>query len=317
MDFAKKIPAEFRTLVVIPAMLTNAETVEDLVEALEVRYLANRNDNLHFGLLTDFTDAAQETLPGDQSLADLAARRIEELNKKYGREKKDLFFLFHRPRHWNPQENTWMGYERKRGKISELNSLLRGGSKERFSLLIGDQSIFPFIKYVITLDADTQLPLGSAWKLIGTMAHPLNHPWYDEKKKRVTKGYGILQPRVTCSLPDEGSSLYTRMHGNEPSIDPYTRASSDVYQDLFGEGSFIGKGIYEVDIFKKVLEDRFPENAILSHDLLEGCYLRSGLLNDVQLFEKYPTSYRTDMKRFSRWIRGDWQIFFQFFTFCS
>ena len=309
MDFAKKIPAEFRTLVAIPVMLTSEEAIENLVESLEVRFLANRNGNLHFGLLTDFMDAAQETLPEDKSLIDLAKRRIEELNKKYGREKEDLFFLFHRPRHWNPQENAWMGYERKRGKISELNSLLRGSSNERFSLIIGDQSIFPQIKYVITLDADTQLPLGSAWKLIGTMAHPLNHPWYDEKKKRVTKGYGILQPRVTVSLPDAASSIYTRMHGNEPGIDPYTRASSDVYQDLFGEGSFIGKGIYEVDIFKKVLEGRFSENAILSHDLLEGCNVRSGLLSDVQLFEKYPTSYRADMKRFSRWIRGDWQIF--------
>ncbi len=312
MDFSKKIPAEFRTLVVIPVMLTNEKEIENLVEALEVRFLANRNDNLHFGLLTDFTDAAEETLPGDKSLIDLAKRGIEELNKKYGREKNDLFFLFHRPRYWNLQENTWMGYERKRGKISELNSLLRGSLNERFSLIIGDQSIFPQIKYVITLDADTQLPLGSAWKLIGTMAHPSNHPWYDEKKKRVTKGYGILQPRVTVSLPETTSSLYTQMHGNEPGIDPYTLASSDVYQDLFGEGSFIGKGIYEVDIFKKVLEGRFSENTILSHDLLEGCYIRSGLLSDVQLFEKYPTSYRADRKRFSRWIRGDWQIFSRF-----
>ena len=309
MDFAKGIPEEFSTLVVIPVMLTHEDAIENLVESLEVRFLANRNNNLHFGLLTDFTDADQETLPEDKLLIDLAKRRIEELNTKHGREKEDLFFLFHRPRHWNPQENAWMGYERKRGKISELNSLLRGGSNERFSLIIGDQSIFPQIKYVITLDADTQLPLGTAWKLIGTMAHPLNHAWYDVKKKRVTKGYGILQPRVTISLPDATSSTYTRMHGNEPGIDPYTRASSDVYQDLFGEGSFIGKGIYEVDIFKKVLEGRFSENAILSHDLLEGCNIRSGLLSDVQLFEKYPTSYRADMKRFSRWIRGDWQIF--------
>ena len=183
MDFSKNIPLEFRTLVVIPAMLSSTEEIENLVEALEVRFLANRNDNLHFGLLTDFTDAALETLPEDQVLVNLAQQRIEELNKKYQRAKSDLFFLFHRPRNWNPQENAWMGYERKRGKLSELNSLLRGSAKERFSLIIGDQSIFPQIKYVITLDADTQLPLGSAWKLIGTMAHPLNHAWYSEKKE--------------------------------------------------------------------------------------------------------------------------------------
>jgi len=312
MDFSTGIPADFRTLVIVPVMLTNADDIENLVEALEVRSLANRNNNLYFGLLTDFIDAAQEKLPEDQPLVDLAKLRIEELNKKYGREENDLFFLFHRPRYWNPKENVWMGYERKRGKLAELNSLLRGGSKERFSVIVGDQSVFPTIKYIITLDADTQLPLGSAWKLVGTIAHPLNHAWYDERKKRVTKGYGILQPRVDVSLPDITSSIYARMHGNEPGMDPYTRASSDVYQDLFEEGSFIGKGIYEVDIFKKVLEGRFSENCILSHDLLEGCYVRSGLLSDVQLFEKYPTSYRADMKRRSRWVRGDWQIFYWF-----
>ncbi len=309
MNFSREIPVGASTMVVIPALLTRVEEVENLVEALEVRFLANRHNNLYFGLLTDFTDASLETLPEDQLFLDLTAKRIKELNKKYKREKNDLFFLFHRPRKWNPQENAWMGYERKRGKLSELNSLLRGEHKGFFSLIIGDQSIFPKIKYVITLDADTQLPMGSAWKLIGTMAHPLNHAWYNEKKKRVTKGYGILQPRVNVSLPDITDSLYARMHGNEPGIDPYTRASSDVYQDLFAEGSFIGKGIYEVDIFKKVLEGKFSENGILSHDLLEGCYIRSGLLSDVQLFEKYPTSYQADIKRRYRWTRGDWQIF--------
>ena len=315
MDFSHNIPSEARTLVVVPAMLSSTKEIESLVESLEVRFLANRNDNLHFGLLTDFTDTAQEILPHDQALVELVQRKIEALNKKYQREKDDLFFLFHRPRIWNPAENVWMGYERKRGKISELNSLLRGGSKECFSLIIGDQSIFPEIKYVITLDADTQLPMGSAWKLIGTMAHPLNHAWYDEKKKRITKGYGILQPRVSVSLPDITGSLYARMHGNEPGLDPYTRASSDVYQDLFNEGSFIGKGIYEVDTFIHVLEGKFAENSILSHDLLEGCYVRSGLLSDVYLFEKYPTRYEADIKRRARWTRGDWQIFSWFLPF--
>ncbi len=309
LDFSHEIPAEFRTLVVIPAMLSNSEEIENLVESLEVRFLANRNSNLHFGLLTDFTDAHHESLPGDEALISLVQQKIRDLNKKYSPEKRDLFFLFHRPRHWNPKENAWMGYERKRGKLSELNSLLRGGAKDRFSIVIGDQSLFPHIKYVITLDADTQLPLSSAWKLIGTMAHPLNRPWYDKKRKRVTMGHGILQPRVSVSLPDANSTPYAQMHGNEPGIDPYTRASSDVYQDLFGEGSFIGKGIYDVDTFIQVLEGKFSENRILSHDLLEGCYVRSGLVSDVSLFEKYPGSYRADIKRISRWVRGDWQIF--------
>ncbi|HEY5391107.1 MAG TPA: cyclic beta 1-2 glucan synthetase, partial [Hanamia sp.] len=309
MDYSQQIPDNAASMVVIPAMLTTDEEIDDLVEALEVRFLANRNDNLYFGLLTDFTDAQEEMLPADELLLDRVRNGIEVLNKKYQRENDDLFFLFHRPRKWNEGEKIWMGYERKRGKLSDLNALLRGKAKEHFSLIIGDQTIFPKIKYVITLDADTQLPLGSAWKLIGTMDHPLNGAWYDERKKRVTKGYGILQPRVTVSLPDITGSLYARMHGNEPGIDPYTRASSDVYQDLFGEGSYIGKGIYEVDMFQKVLDGIFLENRILSHDLLEGCYIRSGLLSDVQLFEKYPTTYSADMKMRTRWIRGDWQIF--------
>ncbi|MDQ2721070.1 MAG: cyclic beta 1-2 glucan synthetase, partial [Bacteroidota bacterium] len=309
MDYSEKIPQTSSTMVVIPSMLTTIPEIENLVEALEVRFLANRNDHLHFGLLTDFTDAPLEILPSDQLLLDTVKNGIEALNRKYQRANNDLFFLFHRPRKWNQKENVWMGYERKRGKLSDLNALLRGITKEHFSLIIGNQSIFKNIKYVITLDADTQLPLGSAWKLIATMAHPLNHAWYDQKKKRVTKGYGILQPRITISLPDITGSRYTRMHGNEPGIDPYTRASSDVYQDLFGEGSYIGKGIYDVDIFQKVLDGKFLENRILSHDLLEGCYIRSGLLSDVQLFEKYPTTYSADMKMRLRWIRGDWQIF--------
>ncbi len=309
MDFSANIPSSSSTMVVIPAMLTTVAEIEILVEALEVRFLANRKEHLYFGLLTDFTDASHETLSTDQVLLDTVKNGIEALNKKYQRINSELFFLFHRPRKWNQQENVWMGYERKRGKLSDLNSLLRGITKEHFSLIIGSESIYQKIKYVITLDADTQLPLSSAWKLIGTMAHPLNHAWYDEKKKRVTKGYGILQPRITISLPDITGSRYTRMHGNEPGIDPYTRASSDVYQDLFGEGSFIGKGIYDVDIFQKVLEGRFLENRILSHDLIEGCYIRSGLLSDVQLFEKYPLTYNADMKMRLRWIRGDWQIF--------
>jgi hypothetical protein len=183
MDYSEKIPDSSSTMVVIPSMLTTTTDIENLVEALEVRFLANRNENLHFGLLTDFTDASLETLSTDQALLDTVKNGIEALNKKYQRENKDLFFLFHRPRKWNPKENIWMGYERKRGKLSDLNALLRGITKEYFSVIIGEQAIFPKIKYVITLDADTQLPLNSAWKLIGTMAHPLNNAWYDEKER--------------------------------------------------------------------------------------------------------------------------------------
>ena len=284
------------------------QNIEDLAEALEVRFLANQDKNLHFGLLTDFKDAAQEKLEEDDQLIQLVSKKITELNEKYPGENKDTFFLFHRPRKWNPKDRIWMGYERKRGKLSDLNSLLRGGPENMFSLIIGNTEVLKKIKYVITLDTDTQLPRDSARQFIGAMSHPLNKPKYDTKKQRVTDGYSILQPRVAVSLPGTNRSRYAKLFGSEPGIDPYTRAISDVYQDLFGEGSFIGKGIYDVDSFEQTLKDRFPENRILSHDLLEGCYARSGLLSDVLLFEEYPASYSTDVNRRSRWIRGDWQL---------
>ena len=235
----------------------------------------------------------------------LARMGIEGLNEKYV---GGTFFLFHRPRRWNPKERLWMGYERKRGKLAELNSFLRGGSRDRFSLVVGETAVLSNVKYVITLDTDTQLPRDAAWQFVGAMAHPLNRARYDESKQRISEGYGILQPRVAVSLPCTNRSRYARLFGSEPGIDPYTRAVSDVYQDVFGEGSFIGKGIYEVDAFEKALSGRFPENSILSHDLLEGCYARAGLLSDVQLYEEYPSRYSADVSRRHRWIRGDWQI---------
>ena len=312
MDFSEGIPKTSRTLVVVPTMLTSAPNVEDLVEALEVRFLANRDERLHFGLLTDFRDAHQESLPEDGPLMQLARGRIDELNEKYGSggdgTRGDIFFLFHRPRRWNPQERIWMGYERKRGKLADLNALLRGGSGDGFSLVVGDIAVLGDVKYVITLDTDTQLPRDAARQFVGAMAHPLNRPRYDEAKRRVAEGYGILQPRVGVSLPGTNRSRYAQLYGGDPGIDPYTRAVSDVYQDVFGEGSFIGKGIYDVDAFEQALAGRFPENRILSHDLLEGCYARSGLLSDVQVYEEYPARYAADVSRRSRWIRGDWQL---------
>ena len=308
MDFSEGIPPESRTLVIIPTILTNKQNINDLTEALEVRYLANRDDYLHFGLLTDFKDSITETLPEDEQLLQLARRKIEELNEKYNNSGDGKFFLFHRPRQWNPQERIWMGYERKRGKLEELNSLLRNGCKNRFSLIIGKTEILPHVKYIITLDTDTQLPRDSARQLVGAIAHPLNRPHYNGIKQRVSEGYTILQPRIAVSLPGTNRSQFARLYGSQAGIDPYTRTVSDVYQDIFGEGSFIGKGIYDVDIFNRTLNGRFPENLILSHDLIEGCYARAGLLSDVQLFEEYPFRYNTDVKRRHRWIRGDWQL---------
>ena len=308
MDFAQGIPPELRTLVVVPTLLTTPESVGDLVEALEVRFLANRDENVHFCLLSDFRDADRESLPEDGPLLDLAQSKITDLNKKYSRQEIDTFFLFHRPRRWNPGEQMWMGYERKRGKLEELNSFLRGQPGDHFSRIVGKTAALRSVRYVITLDTDTQLPRDSVFDFVGAMAHPLNQPIYDNTKGRVVRGYSIMQPSVAVSLPGTNRSRYARLWSGEPGIDPYTRSVSDVYQDVFGEGSFIGKGIYEVDAFEQVLGGRFPENRILSHDLIEGCYARSALLNDVQLYEDYPATYDADVARRHRWIRGDWQI---------
>jgi len=228
MDFSKGIPPESTTLTVIPTMLTNPHSIEHLIEALEVRFLANRDNNLHFALLTDLRDATQETLLEDEPLLRLAKARIEELNEKYPGANGDTFFLFHRPRLWNPHERIWMGYERKRGKLADLNLLLRTGSTDCFSFIVGQTGVLSRVKYVITLDTDTQLPRDAARQLVGAMAHPLNRAGFDETLQRVTEGYGILQPRVAVSLPGTNRSRYARMFGNEPGIDPYTRAVSDV-----------------------------------------------------------------------------------------
>jgi cyclic beta-1,2-glucan synthetase len=308
MDYSEGIPPESRSLVVVPTMLSSPRGIESLVEALEVRFLANRDENLHFGLLTDFLDANEETIPEDAELLRSARKGIEELNEKYGSASSDPFFLFHRPRRWNPQERIWMGYERKRGKLADLNLLLRGGATDRFSVVVGRSAELSNVKFVIPLDTDTLLPRDSARHFVGAMAHPLNRPRYDERMERISEGYGILQPRVADSLSGTNRSLYARLFGSEPGIDPYTRAVSDVYQDVFGEGSFIGKGIYDVDAFEQALQGRFPENRILSHDLLEGCHARAGLLSDAHLYEEYPSSYLADVNRRHRWIRGDWQI---------
>ena len=327
MDYSSGIAPEARTLVAVPTLLTDRQSVQSLIEALEVRFLANRDPLLHFALLSDFPDAAEETLPTDAPLLQLAQDGINALNRAYCPNEQsrsgDIFYLLHRPRRWNPQQGAWMGYERKRGKLGDLNSLLRGNPGDRFSLIVGDIEVLSQVKYVITLDTDTQLPRDSARELIGVMAHLLNWPQFDrprfdwppsnrparvERRRVVTAGYGIWQPRVAVSLPGTRRSPYARLYSGEPGLDPYTRTVSDVYQDAFGEGSFIGKGIYDVDAFENALADRFPNNRILSHDLLEGCYARSGLLSDVELYEQFPARYSADVARRHRWIRGDWQL---------
>ena len=308
LDFSKNFPVESKTLVAIPTLITSHKSVDDLSEGIEVRFLANSNENVPFCLLTDFTDAPSEEMPQDAALLNHAQRNIDALNKKYAPVERDIFILLHRPRRWNAQEKIWMGYERKRGKLGDLNEFLLTGRADAFSRTAGRLDGMSGVKYVVTLDTDTELPRDAVRQFAGVMSHPLNRPHYDTAKGRVTEGYGILQPRVAVSLPGTNASMYAQLCGGEPGIDPYTRAVSDVYQDAFGEGSFVGKGIYEVAAFEQALKDRFPENRILSHDLIEGCYVRSGLLSDVQLYEEYPSRYSADVARRHRWVRGDWQI---------
>ncbi len=309
LDFSTGIPEAHRTLVVVPTLLSDAETVDALIGAMEIRYLGNRDPVLDFALLTDFCDADAETLPADAALLQRAQAGIERLNARYVRPGgQPIFHLLHRPRCWNPIERRWMGYERKRGKLEQLNALLRGEGEGAFSLIVGELPPAGGIRYVITLDTDTDLPRGTAAKMIGAMAHPLNRPRFDPEKGRVVEGYSILQPRVTIRLGSANSSLYTRMTCGQTGLDPYSREVSDVYQDLFGEGSFVGKGIYDVDAFRQVLDRRFPENLILSHDLLESAHARSALLGCVEIYEDMPLSYLGDISRQHRWMRGDWQI---------
>ena len=308
MDFSEGIPEACRTMVVVPTMLTSMAGVDGLLETLEIHHLASRDDHLHFALLTDFRDAPAESQAGDEILRQRARAGIELLNNKYSSAGQNLFFLFHRPRRWNAGENLWMGYERKRGKLMEFNALLRGGGSNCFSEIVGQTAILPKIKYVITLDTDTQLPREAARQLVGNMAHPLNRPVFDDARGIVRDGYSILQPRVGVSLPSARRSWFVRLFAGDAGIDPYTREVSDVYQDVFREGSFIGKGIYDVDAFQRAMAGRFPENTILSHDLLEACHARSALVTDVELYEEFPSRYNVDMDRRYRWIRGDWQI---------
>jgi len=308
LDFSDGIPPDRRTACVVPTIITGVQTLNGLFDALEVRFLANRDSNLFWALLTDFRDAPEEVMPEDGELLRMARDGIDGLNAKYTTGNAGPFFLFHRPRRWNAQEGVWMGWERKRGKLADFNGLLRGGATDRFNLIVGQTDLLPEIKYVITLDSDTQLPPDAGRTLVGAIAHPLNQARYDPKQGRVVDGYSILQPRVGVALPSAGRSLFARLFAGDAGIDPYTRAVSDVYQDVFGEGSFIGKGIYDVDSFEQALKGRFPENHILSHDLLEGCFARAGLVSDVLLYDEFPSRYPSDISRRHRWIRGDWQI---------
>ena len=303
------VPASMRTMIVVPTLLTTREALETQLERLEVHYLASSDGELHFALLSDWTDAATENTPGDEALLEDRGRRHRSSQPRARRRLEgERFYVLHRRRVWSEGQQQWMGWERKRGKLHELNQLLRGATDTSF-VDTGSPGVPPHVRYVITLDADTRLPRETVRRLVGKLAHPLNHPRFDAATGRVVEGYAVLQPRVTPSLPiGREGSLFQRIFSSMTGIDPYDAAVSDVYQDLFGEGSYAGKGIYDVDAFESALADRVPEGSLLSHDLFEGTFARAGLVSDIEVVEEFPSRYDVAAARNHRWARGDWQL---------
>jgi len=306
LDLSEGLPDDCVTLVSIPTVLLNEKQVHKLAEDLEIRFLGNHDPNLHFALLTDLPDSPWEPRE-DNFLVDLCSQLIRGLNEKYAEQGMGSFFLCHRRRIYNPRERLWMGWERKRGKLMDLNNLLRG-THDSFPIKVGNLSALSSVRFVITLDSDTELPRGSAHRMVGALAHPLNRAILDPERGVVVKGYGILQPRVGISVQSTARSWLASIYSGETGFDMYSRAVSDVYQDLYGEGIFVGKGIYEVETLHRVLDGRFPRNTLLSHDLVEGAYARAGLLSDVEVIEDYPSHYSAYNRRKHRWLRGDWQV---------
>lgn len=308
-DFSHDIPVEAATMVVIPVIWSSVEQVQEMAERLELHYLANRYPNLHFALLGDFADAESENLPEDNEIIQAARSSIESLNRTYSQNgERNSFHLFQRRRLWNPSEKVWMGWERKRGKLVEFVELLKGHTNTTYDYVVGKSSILPNIRYIITLDADTQLPMGSAQRMIGTLHLPYNRPRLNDSRTRVVEGYGVLQPRIGISHESSLRSRLAYLWSSDPGIDPYSFAVSDPYQDGLGQGIFTGKGIFDVNAFAQVLCERIPENRVLSHDLLEGGFLRAGLISDIELIDDHPSKFSAYQKRLHRWVRGDWQL---------
>ncbi|MEQ1850376.1 MAG: glucoamylase family protein [Chthoniobacteraceae bacterium] len=308
MSFKKEgIPDDCRTLVVVPMMLMTPDAIRNELERLEIRFLGNTDPNLRFALLSDFADAPRPQMPEDPEYLEIVVRGIEELNRRHG---EGRFFLFHRNREWSESEQRWMGWERKRGKLEQLNRFLMGESAPELDELLcsGDRAQLEGIRFVITLDADTQLLRDTARRMIETLAHPLNQPQLSPDGRTVLRGYTIIQPGVSATLPSSTATWFSRTFADPRGIDPYTHAVSDVYQDLTGEGSYHGKGIYDLQAFHRLLSGRFPEAHLLSHDLIEGVHVRVGLATDIELLDVFPSSYIAWWNRQHRWTRGDWQI---------
>ncbi len=315
LDFSGGIPEEARTMVIVPTIFRSLEDVDALLEHVEVLALGNLDRYIHFAILSDFVDASTPDGQGDAAILARARDGVIALNQRFGAGHADRFFLFHRDRQWNAREQAWIGWERKRGKIEEFNRLLRGATDTSFSTQVGVLNLLPTVRYCLTLDSDTRLPRDAARRLIGIISHPLNRPRFDPRLGRVTAGYGILQPRVSVTMASAAGSLFARTYAGHTGVDPYTTAVSDVYQDLFGEGIFTGKGLYDVDAFAAALDHRVPENALLSHDLFEGIYARTALVTDVEVVDDYPSSVLAHARRQHRWVRGDWQILWWLFPF--
>ncbi len=308
MNFAKGVPADSKTLVAVPTLLLSERQVRELVEDLEVRSLANQDPNIHFALLSDLPDSIEKPQERDlHPLVLLAGHLIEQLNVRYAGAGGGRFVMLHRHRIFNPRQGVWMGWERKRGKLLDLNKLLTNGM-DCFPFKAGDTSVLQGIRYVLTLDSDTKLPRDSVRRMVGAMAHPLHRAIVDPERKIVVQGYGLMQPRVGITVHSAARSRLASIYSGQTGFDIYSRAISDAYQDLYGEGIFTGKGIYEVSTLHEVLDHRFPQNALLSHDLIEGAYARAGLLSDVEVIDDYPSHYSAQNRRKHRWVRGDWQI---------
>ena len=308
LDFSNGIPADYKTLVAIPTLLLNERQVRDQIEELEVRSLANQDPNIHYALVTDLPDSVEKPQENDtHALVRLAGQLIDDLNRRYASAGCGGFLMLHRHRIFNPRQGVWMGWERKRGKLLDLNRLVMGGM-DCFPFKAGDSAVLEGMRYVLTLDSDTKLPRDSVHRMVGAMAHPLNRAILDPQRRIVTQGYGIMQPRVGITVHSVARSRLAAIYSGQTGFDIYTRAISDVYQDLYGEGIFTGKGLYEIEILHRVLDRRFPQNSLLSHDLIEGAYARVGLLTDVEVMDDYPSHYSAQNRRKHRWVRGDWQI---------
>ena len=308
LELKDGIPLRLSTIVVIPSLIPDKKRVRELLSSLESHYLSNRDSNLFFALVGAFKDANDESINQDLTVVNEAIEGVRQLNEKYASDGVEKFYYFHRSSHFNQSNNKWIGWERKRGAIIEFNDFILGNKDTTFVHFSNENPPFENIKYVITLDSDTMLPMGMAKKLIGTMAHPLNKPVIDSKKGVVIDGYGLMQPRIDFDSESSNASLFSKIYTGQQGIDPYANAISDVYQDLFGEGIFTGKGIYDLRVFQAILKTAVPENTVLSHDLLEGSYLRTALVTDTKLVDSYPSKYNSHAARLHRWVRGDWQL---------